>query len=513
MPRSLFFTASGFGRPLSVWLPGYLEPATLPIALSTSRSGQTKPLQAQVPPVTDLFPALSPDQSTLVLRGNEEEASSVLLKGTLVLCLAEPLKVQNVRLRLTGERRVLCGGQKKDERFLRRNWDFVVPHRRGETLAVDNYEWPFDHILPGNTPESVEGLLDCWIIYRMKATIERGILAQDIIVRKHIRLVRTLDTAALALSHEMRVDSTWLEKVNYTISAGTKGVIFGTAVEVNFRIASLLKGLKVGKVITSLVETQDIWIDPRYPVRKKGTVTRLVAEDTFEFPQDQETELVDGQDSWVFSRRLTLPKSLRECLQTVDTLGFRIRHHMVVASLPLHIYISPTLLVDDDHNILNDELHGVDPSAFAVGAPPQYGEHRSDTLYSDLDPAGYVTPAGVMSGFSTPFNSQSRRGSADSLAGLTTTIMTPIALQSRLAILGNTATGSREDLGATQGQQGFIHANSQQDPVGSSSRQTSQHFEHSPEEMSKVPSYTTALRSQPRTPLNEVPPTYQSANR
>ena len=56
--------------------------------------------------VTDTVPTLSLDRSTLVLRGNAEEASSVLLKGTLVLCLVEPLKVQNIRLRFRGERKV-----------------------------------------------------------------------------------------------------------------------------------------------------------------------------------------------------------------------------------------------------------------------------------------------------------------------------------------------------------------------------------------------------------------------
>lgn len=97
-----------------------------------------------------------------------------------------------------------CGGQKKDDQFLRKYWSFEPPGlSRGGTLAADNYEWPFDYVIPGNTPESVEGLDDSWIVYRMKATIDRGILAQNIITRKHIRVVRTLDTAALELFHEM----------------------------------------------------------------------------------------------------------------------------------------------------------------------------------------------------------------------------------------------------------------------------------------------------------------------
>ena len=38
----------------------------------------------------------------MVFRGNEHESSGQLLKGTVVLCLAAPLKVEDVHLRLTG---------------------------------------------------------------------------------------------------------------------------------------------------------------------------------------------------------------------------------------------------------------------------------------------------------------------------------------------------------------------------------------------------------------------------
>lgn len=75
--------------------------------------------------------------------------------------------------------------------------------RTTETLLAGNYEWPFELILPGSTPESVEGLWDSWIIYRMKATIDRGLLAQNIFARKHVRIVRTLESDALELSHSM----------------------------------------------------------------------------------------------------------------------------------------------------------------------------------------------------------------------------------------------------------------------------------------------------------------------
>lgn len=58
-------------------------------------------------------------------------------------------------------------------------------------------------VIPGSTPESVEGLVYSWVVYRMKATIGRGAFGRDILANKHVRIVRTLDPTALDLSHAM----------------------------------------------------------------------------------------------------------------------------------------------------------------------------------------------------------------------------------------------------------------------------------------------------------------------
>lgn len=93
---------------------------------------------------------------------------------------------------------------KHHDEFLRHNWDFLIPTKRsGDTLQTGNYEWPFEYVLPGHALESVEGLTDSWVIYRMKATVERGILQQNPVARQHVRIIRTLDAGALELSHAM----------------------------------------------------------------------------------------------------------------------------------------------------------------------------------------------------------------------------------------------------------------------------------------------------------------------
>ena len=52
-------------------------------------------------------------------------------------------------------------------------------------------------------PESVEGLADSWVIYRLKATIERSLLTANVQARKHVRVIRTFDPSALELAHAM----------------------------------------------------------------------------------------------------------------------------------------------------------------------------------------------------------------------------------------------------------------------------------------------------------------------
>lgn len=98
-----------------------------------------------------------------------------------------------------------AGGRKpyKEKVFFEKDWKFRDAGKgRTEILPADNYEFPFDVILEGSLPESVEGLHDTWVTYRFKAEIGRK-YARDIIIRKPVRIVRTLDPSALELAHAM----------------------------------------------------------------------------------------------------------------------------------------------------------------------------------------------------------------------------------------------------------------------------------------------------------------------
>ena len=153
--------------------------------------------------------------------------------------------------------------QLKTKEILNHRWPNFVGHdgpgssSRGFTLGATNHEWPFELIIPGESPESIEGLDESSIKYTLKATVARGKFAYDLHAFKNVRIIRTLDPAALELSHAMTVENIWPNKVEYSIIIPQKAVVFGTAISVEMRFTSLLKGLKIGTIRCQLFEAQE----------------------------------------------------------------------------------------------------------------------------------------------------------------------------------------------------------------------------------------------------------------
>lgn len=106
------------------------------------------------------------------------------------------------------------------------------------------------------------------------------------------------------------------------------------------------------------------------------------------------------------------------------------------ATLPVSIFISSHLAIDDNNNLTGQTPQStrIAVDEFAHQAPPLYGEHTFDQLYSELDPSGYRTP-GPGSGPGTPFTPLSRNISSENLASmnaLTNTDISASALHHRL---------------------------------------------------------------------------------
>ncbi|KAJ6028569.1 HECT-type ubiquitin ligase-interacting protein creD [Penicillium herquei] len=411
----------------------------------------------------------------VVFRGGEHEAASVNLQGTLVLCLSEPLAIKHIRLELTGMSRVCwhlpssstAGGRKswRERVFWDKTWRFRDPGKgKTEILPAGNYEYPFNVVLEGSMPESVEGLSETWVMYRFKAEIGRK-YAKDIVARKPLRIIRTLDPSALELSHAMSVDNIWPNKIEYSISTPTKAVIFGTSIRVDFKLIPLLKGLRIGQTTSQLMESHDLTLNPEDPdsIRNTYKITRTILTDEFDVDQDNIEVIDEAAEGYQFTRYLDMPSSLSRCLQDTDTKGIKIRHKLkfriqlhnpdghiseLRATLPVSIFISPNIAIDEnntirDHENIQSAQRRAADEFTSQQAPPLYGEHQFDQLYSGVDPNGYRTP-GPGSGSQTPFGALSRNISADNLASmnaLTNTDISAVALHSRLSSLHNARIG------------------------------------------------------------------------
>ncbi|KAI1770334.1 hypothetical protein F4818DRAFT_450424 [Hypoxylon cercidicola] len=511
----------------------------------------------------------------IVFRGNEHEASGQLLKGVLVLCLREHLKVEDVHLRLMGNCRVAwtdgkqtpsgIHNQKVDRTttILRHTWPpFVGESTHHNTLAPGNYEWPFEMMLPGDTSESVEGLYQTGITYVLKATVSRGKLAKNLHSYKRFRIIRTLEPAALEFNHAMSVENIWPNKIEYSVVVPQKAVVFGSHVPLEMRFTPLLKGLEMGNITIKLIEIQEFSVQS-YPVPTKSHKhDRDVTSWNFEVTREQhwhDNIEETGQEGWSVNKELPLPKRLSRCIQDCSVHGIKIRHKLKLtvalknpdghiselrASLPITIFISPNMPLDEEGNLVTqapESASETNESDSSIMAPPGYGMHVLDQLYEDVDPSGIMTP-GVHSGVNSPFYAQSRAGSSENLAAMAHAVaVPPAALSSRLQNVSldeSRRNASYISMGSGSGvTTPFTHPQDSEHAGDSSqvnsvqlSRQTSEEDHaghaghHTPpehtefpdlEQLSKVPSYATATRTPlPRTPSytgSIALPDYQTA--
>lgn len=315
----------------------------------------------------------------------------------------------------------------------------------GYVLVQGNYEIPFSSILPGNLPESIEGLPGCSNIYRLEATIDRGKFHSSLVAKKHVRVVRTLTTDAVELSETIAVDNTWPKKVEYSLSCPSRALAIGSGTPISFMLVPLVKGLQLGDIKIELVENYTyVGALPPYQNAERVVVVKKIPK------PDPDTMF----DKWEIDTFLKIPASLSKCTQDVDLLDHvKVRHKLkfsiglvnpdghvseLRATLPIQLFISPFVTVSSRHD---DELsdHGAEDILFTsdsfdqlpsfdnqnqdginsnssshtsltgLVAPPLYEKHIYDRLWSDISPV--ETP--LTSGATTPRSRPGERSGGD----------------------------------------------------------------------------------------------------
>lgn len=415
-----------------------------------------------------------PDSRFIVFHGSEHEATSVKLTGRVRLTTSEPTTIMRPRVRLEGKRKIrwyylgpVSHSIVEDKRIFwneEQKLGVETPHK----VKAGTMEWAFEFTLDPSMPESVEGLRESHIVYHLHASVSRpGWNAKDVLAQEHVRLVRTLGPESMETTRSRVNTDTWANKVAYSISIPSDAVVFGTSITADVELTPLKKGIRLGKIELKLLETVVRRIQASEQPDIRGDRSKSeeleVAKQEMEFPENSrmiyEDETSDNptmaDEMYKFQATLPLPKSLNLCRQDVDLHQLNVTHRFklmvnihnpeghtsqLVCRLPVKLFISPNLPVDESNRVrasvdrvMSDaELNQNEASA---AAPPQYGQHQLDQIYSDVDLSGFLSRAG--SGFNTPAGlmAQSRRGSHDniwSLNGVAAAVQTDSAAADHL---------------------------------------------------------------------------------
>lgn len=101
--------------------------------------------------------------------------------------------------------------------------------------------------------------------------------------------------------------------------------------QVDFKLIPLLKGLRIGQIVSQLVESHDLTLNPDDPESFRNTYknSRTILTDEHELHEENNLEVIDESvEGYQFSRSLALPKTLTKCLQDTETRGIKIRHKL-----------------------------------------------------------------------------------------------------------------------------------------------------------------------------------------
>jgi hypothetical protein len=137
----------------------------------------------------------------------------------------------------------------------------------------------------------------------------------------------------------MTVENVWPNKIEYQLVIPQKAIIFGTAIDVEMRFTSLLKGLRIGNIKCQLIEAQEFTIaGASVNTERFYKHQRDIDSWTFELNDEEHYhDMLDdsGQDGYTLHEKMPLPKRLSKCLQDVDVHGIKIRHK-VKFNIALH---------------------------------------------------------------------------------------------------------------------------------------------------------------------------------
>jgi len=239
----------------------------------------------------------------------------------------------------------------------------LLPTPRRSSIVVlepNNYEFPFEICLPKGTPESVQGVDDCFIRYVLRAETHASggdnlTISREVRVRKAYTTCLLRETSVsfvniyqiyqtfVAADMIQEYGNIWPEKIIYNASIPNSAVPFGSSIRINFLFVPLMKGVELVTIELRLIETH--YITKPLP----ATRSREALVDKYEVPPWDDLDISpDDGYSFQVSRSFRLTKSTMHCLQSTANTVLQVKHKIAVVI---------TLLNADGHKSCVSQPH------------------------------------------------------------------------------------------------------------------------------------------------------------
>ena len=375
-------------------------------------------------------------------------------------------------------------------------WSFLPTGSAGTlTIGKGNYEYPFDVLLPSDLPESLEGNEAGQVTYHVRAIIERGTFAKDIVCKKHLRVIRRA-APGYDFTQSQSVENVWPNKVDYRITIPSTVCPIGSPVSVSVTLVPLLKGLDVASVAFDIrqLETIQIPSDSAILPGYSKTRERFIQGKTIKDPPL-------GENSWQLEDEIMLPSTLKDCSQDCEVGHLKVRHRVkfiislknpdghiseLRAQIPITVIIPPEI---DEEGRVTPQLTSRQAEA---QIPPTYQDSGLDRLWDGVSHVD--TPTTTVS--NTPMV-LSRRGSDANLNALTQTAIASSdhTDEERQRLVASLERLQLSQASAANGGIATSHTTTSNTPFHHRSRASSPHGDHHSEGENPM-----SRRSSPPTP-------------
>ncbi|KAI8641105.1 hypothetical protein BD408DRAFT_418627 [Parasitella parasitica] len=173
-------------------------------------------------------------------QGNPEESVGCELRGCLLLNVKETIKIRSITMNLSGKIKLQWSKRnhqhKKEFTVLENNWSFLPHQKKVHVLTPNVYKYPFEFILPGSLPESIDSYSYGSVLYKLKAIVDRPAFSPNFIDRQALRIARHSIPTYHMSNLPMQISNEWANKIDYRITVPKKIYSRGEQIPIDFSL-------------------------------------------------------------------------------------------------------------------------------------------------------------------------------------------------------------------------------------------------------------------------------------